>query len=59
MILTGSDDQVHLRWQVLEHKGEGILNRLGINQVVIVKDEDEIIRDSGDFVEQGCQNRFS
>ena len=29
-ILTGGDDQVHLRRQVLEQKGEGLVNRFGI-----------------------------
>jgi len=57
-ILTGGDDQVHLGWQVLEQKGEGMVNRFGINHVVVVKNEDEIVRDGGDFIEQGCQNRF-
>ena len=57
-ILTGGDDQVHLWRQVLEQKGEGIVNRFGINHVVVVKDEDEIVRDGGDFIEQGRQNRF-
>ena len=57
-ILTGGDDQVHLGWQVLEQKGEGLVNRFGINQVVVVQDEDEIVRDGGDFIEQGRQNRF-
>ena len=41
-ILTGGDDQVHLRRQVLEQKGEGLVDRLGLNQMVVVKDEDEI-----------------
>ena len=57
-ILTGGNDQVHLWRQVLEQKGEGLVNRFGINNVVVVKDEDEIVRDGGDFIEQGCQNRF-
>src|SRR3972149_1513065 len=57
-ILTGGDDQVHLWWQMLEQKGEGIVNRFGINNMVVVKDEDEIVRDGGDFIEQGRQNRF-
>ena len=26
--------------------------------MVIVQDQDEMIRDGGDFIEQGCQNRF-
>ena len=40
-ILTGGDDQVHLRRQVLDQKGEGLVDRFGLNQVVVVKDEDE------------------
>ncbi len=57
-ILAGGNDQVHLWRQVLKQKGEGIVNRFGIKHVVVVKDEDEIVRDGGDFIEQGCQNRF-
>ena len=57
-ILTGGNDQVHLWRQVLEQKGEGIVNRFGINHMVVVQDKDEMVRDGGDFIEQGCQNRF-
>ena len=57
-ILAGGDDQVHLRRQVFEQKGKGLINRFGINRVVVIQDEDEIVRDGGDFIEQGCQNRF-
>ena len=57
-ILTGGDDQVHLGRQVVEQKGEGLVNRCGINQVVVVQDEDKIVRDGGDFIEQGRQQRF-
>ena len=38
-----------------EQKGEGLVNRFGINHMVVVQDEDEMVRDGGDFVEQGCQ----
>ena len=44
-ILTGGDSQVHLGRQMLEQKGEGFVNRFGINNVVVVKDEDEMVRD--------------
>ena len=57
-ILAGGDHQMHLRWQVLQQKGEGEVNWPGINDVVVVKDEDETVRDRGDFIEQGRQNRF-
>ena len=35
-----------------------MVNRFGINQVIVVKDEDEIVGDGGDLVEQACQYRF-
>ena len=63
-ILTGGNDQVHLWRQVLEQKGEGgvdglrHVNRFGINHMVVIQDEDEMVRDGGDFIEQGRQNRF-
>ncbi len=55
-ILAGSDDQVHRRRQVLDHKGEGDVNRLGIDDVVVVKDQNEPVREAGDFIEQSSQN---
>lgn len=55
-ILTSRNDQMHVRRQVLDQKGEGIVNRLGLNHVVVVQDEDEIVRDGGDFIEQSNQN---
>ncbi len=58
-ILTGGDDQVHLWRQVLEQKGEGLVNRFGINHMVIIQHQDEVVRNGGDFIEQGGQNRFS
>ena len=49
---------MHPWWQVLEQEGEGIVNRSGINDVIVIEDENEIVLDGGDFVEQGSQNRF-
>ena len=49
---------MHLRWLVLEKKGEGVVDWFGINYVVIVKDEDEILEEGSDLIYQGCQNRF-
>ena len=57
-ILPAGDDQVHLWRQVLEQKGEGFVNRFGINHMIVVQDKDEIVRGGGDFIEQGCQNRL-
>jgi hypothetical protein len=56
-ILASGDDQLHVWRQMLEQKGEGFVNRFGIKNVVVVKDEDEMVRDGGDLVEQGYQNR--
>ena len=57
-ILPGSDEQVHLGWQVLDQEGKDTVNRFCINSVVVVEDKDEIVRDSGDFIDQSRQNRF-
>ena len=43
---------------VLEQKGEGLIDWLGINHMVIIQHQDEAVRNGGDFIEQGCQNRF-
>ena len=51
-VFTGGDNQMNLRRQMLEQKGEGLVDRFGVNHVVVVKDEDEIVRDGGDFIEQ-------
>ena len=57
-ILAGGDDQVHLWRQVFEQKGEGLVDRFGINHVVVVKHEDEALREGGEFVDQSRQQRF-
>ena len=57
-VFAAGDDQVHLRRQVLDEEGQGLVNRFGIDQVVVVKDENEIVGDGGNFVEQGSQHRF-
>jgi hypothetical protein len=49
---------VHPWWQVLEQKGEDVVDRSGIDRVVIVEDEDDIVRDGVDLVEQRRQGRF-
>ena len=33
-------------------------HRLGVNQVVVIKDKDEMVREGGDFIEQDRHNRF-
>ncbi len=54
-ILTRGDDKVHLRWEVIEQKGEGLVYRFGVNQMVVVKDEDEALWGGGDVVEEHGQ----
>ncbi len=43
---------------MFEQEGEGSVDRFGIDAVVVVQDEHEIVRDGGDFIDQGRQNRF-
>ncbi|CAN7761689.1 hypothetical protein LJR153_007090 [Paenibacillus sp. LjRoot153] len=43
-ILTGGDNQVHLWWEMLEQEDERIVYPFGINNMVVVKDEDELVR---------------
>src|SRR5579884_494967 len=57
-IFASGNDQVHMWWQMLDEKGEGLVNRFGIKHVVVVKDEDELVFDGGQVIEQGRQNRF-
>ena len=42
---------MELRRQVFDEKGEGRINRLGIDKVVVVKHEDRRLRQRGDVVE--------
>ncbi|MEO8315808.1 MAG: hypothetical protein ABI645_13570 [Pseudomonadota bacterium] len=42
---------------MIEQKGENLVNRFGINHMVVVKDKDEWIWNSGDAIEQDGQNR--
>ncbi len=57
-IFAGGNDQMHLWRQVLDEICEGHVNRFGINHVVVIKDEDEMVWERGDLIEQGHQDRF-
>ena len=57
-ILTRGDEQVHLRRLVFDEESQGLIDRLGIDRVIIIKDEQKVLRDGGNFVEQGGQNGF-
>jgi hypothetical protein len=50
--------QVQLRWQVLNQEGERLVDRPGIQQVVVVKHEDRRLRQRGELVEQQRQQRL-
>ena len=57
-ILPGGDDQVHLWRQMLQQKRESLVHRFGVDDMVVVEDEDDTVRESRDLVEQGRQHRF-
>ena len=57
-IRTVADDDVHPWWQLLEHKCKGIVARSGVNNVLVVEDDNQIILYYGGLVEQGRQGRF-
>ncbi len=57
-VFTGGDDQVHVWGQVFDEIGEGLVNRFGIQNVVVVQDEDEMVLYGGQVIEQGRQQRF-
>jgi hypothetical protein len=50
---------VHLGWQVLEQKAKRIINRSGINQMIVIQDKEQRGREGGDFIEQGCKKGVS
>src|SRR6266581_7070246 len=43
--------------QMLDEIDEGMVNRLGIKYVVVVKDEDELVLYCGQVIEQGRQHQ--
>ncbi len=55
-IFAGGDDQVHLGRLVFDEEGQGLIHRLRIDQMIVIKDEDEMLGMCGDFIEQGGQN---
>ena len=57
-IFTRGDEQVHLRRLVFDEESQGLIDRLGIDRVVVIQDEQKVLRDGGNFVEQGGQNGF-
>jgi hypothetical protein len=49
---------MHLWWQMLEQEGNGRLDRTGINDVVVVEDQDETVRDISDVIEYSGDKCF-
>ncbi len=43
---------------MLDQKGQCIVDRLGVNDMIVIKDEDEIFRGGCDLIDQGCQKRL-
>ena len=46
------------RRQVIEGNGQGVVDGLGVNQVVLIEDEDRRVEDVRDFICQARQNRL-
>ena len=57
-ILAGGDDQVHPRRQVLEQEREGLVVRPGVEHVVVVEDEDEVVGHGAELIDDGRQDRL-
>jgi len=65
-VLAGSDGQVQAGWQVIEQKGEGLMDGLRLDQVIVVEDEDKAVsrarrrgrRKSVELVDQGREYFF-
>jgi hypothetical protein len=63
-VFSGGNNKVDLRRQVLKQKGEDFvdghrrINGVGIDHMIIIENEDEVVRYCCKIIEQGCQNRF-
>ena len=45
-----------MHWHVREQKRDGGVDRFGIDDVVVVEENDEIVRDGRDVIQQRRQN---
>jgi hypothetical protein len=57
-VFARGDDQVNLWRQSFEQKRNDIVNRFGINHMLVVKDKHKMLGCNGNFVESGGQNCF-
>ena len=55
-IRPGGDHQVHPRREMLEQKGDGAVDRFGVDDVVIVEDERDVLIVRSDLVDQTRQD---
>jgi hypothetical protein len=55
-VLTRGNHQVHLGRQVFKQKREGIVNWPGINQVVVVQHQDNIVWKPDYLIKQSSQD---
>jgi hypothetical protein len=51
---AAGNDQVHLRWQVVEQKGDPLMDRLLVNQVVVVEHQHKTLRDGARVPTWSC-----
>ena len=49
---------MHLRRLVFDEESQGLIDRLGLDRVVVIQDEQKVLRDGGNVVEQAGQNNF-
>ena len=52
------DNQVQLWRQVVEQKGHALVNRLGVDQVVVIEHQQDVLRGGADLIEQGPEHRL-
>ena len=43
---------------MVEQEGDCLVDRFGVNEMIVVEDEQERVREGGDVVEQGNKDRF-
>jgi hypothetical protein len=55
---AGGDHQVKLSGQAAEQEGDRLVDRLGLHQVVVVKDQTELVGQDGHLVDQGRHHRL-
>ena len=58
MVFPGGNDQVRLWRLVINEESQGLIDRLGSDRVVVIQDEQKVLRDGGNLVEQGGQKGF-